>query len=86
MSPMISKCANPDCSAPFEFRTGRLVIVRQPNAEASKNTHSVRHFWLCRSCSKSFKLEEHEAKLNLVSIQTPRPHSGMRETPEAATK
>ena len=56
---MISICANPHCGKAFDYREGRLFRFRQ-NLKANElpNAHSVRHFWLCGSCSEEYSLEE----------------------------
>ncbi len=50
---MLSKCANPECSAPFDYRHGRL--FRLP---VSLNHASVQHFWLCENCAETFTLHQ----------------------------
>jgi hypothetical protein len=67
---MIVKCANPNCTAPYEQRTGRLFYLRHPKSNAPANAHSVHHFWLCKSCSTSFKLEYREGRAALIALQT----------------
>ena len=60
---MLNKCANPDCSisswehARF-YRFHRRAEPDKPPA----NAHSVRHFWLCRSCSQLYTLEYHKQR------------------------
>jgi hypothetical protein len=56
---MISKCANPDCSATFDDRCGRFYRFHQPHAphETPANHHSVWHFWLCQRCAEIYTLE-----------------------------
>jgi hypothetical protein len=56
---MMSKCANPDCSAPFDHRCGRFFRFHRPHApnETPANHHSVWHFWLCQECSAAYTLE-----------------------------
>ena len=55
----ISKCANPDCFARFDDRTGRFFRFHRPHApsETPANDHSVWHFWLCQRCSELYTLE-----------------------------
>ncbi len=62
---MLSKCANPDCSAAFHYYgQGRLFEVhfedadlcekagRMPFDQAmTKHDRSVEHFWLCADCA-----------------------------------
>jgi len=59
---MLSKCANPRCSAPFlTLRKGRLVILhlRQLVPEGTLAEADVRDFepfWLCEECCDRFTL------------------------------
>jgi|SwirhisoilCB2_FD_contig_41_14706286_length_1151_multi_7_in_0_out_0_2 hypothetical protein len=56
---MVSKCANPGCSASFRyFREGRLFeieVTSMPKsgpADAQRKPHrKVEYFWLCSSCA-----------------------------------
>lgn len=55
---MISECANPQCRAPFDYRSGlyfRFHKIQRPG-ELRPNTHCVQHFWLCRGCSTEYTL------------------------------
>ena len=67
---MIDKCANPECSVPFDQLEGRFFRFRYscaPN-EPPPNTHSVQHFWLCSRCSQTYTLhkqEEHGVAIGL---------------------
>jgi hypothetical protein len=56
---MFSRCANPDCQAPFDCECGRLFRFHKnyPAAEAPPNTHAVQHFWLCGVCVETYTLE-----------------------------
>ena len=56
---MLSTCANPDCGIPFDHRRGRFFRFQRtlPEGQLPANTHSVQHFWLCKSCSEIFTLE-----------------------------
>jgi hypothetical protein len=61
---MVSKCANPLCSAPFRtLREGRLVVLhlRQPVlkgtfGEAEADAKDFEPFWLCEECCDRFTL------------------------------
>jgi len=59
---MIAKCANPNCSAAFDHREGRLFrFPKSPVEDGSPaNTHAVQHFWLCATCFQTYSLEYHE--------------------------
>jgi hypothetical protein len=59
---MISKCANPHCSAMFVHRQGRLFRLPKRSIEdgSQANIHSVQHFWLCANCCETYLLEYDE--------------------------
>ena len=53
---MVSKCANPDCSATFHYlRDGKLfqLEVGTPTGPqlVSRKPHKLEHFWLCGECA-----------------------------------
>ena len=56
---MTSKCANPDCHQPFDYRKGEFFrFHKQRNSgDGSPNSHSVQHFWLCENCRARFTME-----------------------------
>ena len=62
---MISKCANPDCSAPFLYlHAGKLFRIEvespaqfQSATGASKPVRRVEYFWLCDICAKALTLK-----------------------------
>jgi hypothetical protein len=57
---MVSKCANPDCTAGFSFKQGQLLRIQADRSEspaAPANTRSLCHFWLCKFCSETYRLE-----------------------------
>jgi hypothetical protein len=59
---MLDKCANSDCSIPFDYKQGQF--FRFPKAcavnEAPANAHSVQHFWLCGRCARIHTLQYHK--------------------------
>lgn len=67
---MLSKCANPSCSASFRyFHQGKLFrIETQPfkddqasGVPASKTSSKTEFFWLCDNCARAMTLEyDHE--------------------------
>lgn len=65
---MVLNCANPACKAPFEYRRGRIFRFHQshPKGKQPKNSHAVRHFWLCPRCSETYTLESHEDSVSVV--------------------
>jgi hypothetical protein len=57
---MITKCFNPACQAPFDYRAGRLVrFSSKTNVKSSKEESRpfIEHFWLCGGCSTRYKFE-----------------------------
>lgn len=78
---MFSKCANPECQAPFDYHQGQLFRFHKdhPDNERPPNTHSVQHFWLCRACCGIYSLEHQEGEGVLIKS---RPEaSGKAEEP-----
>jgi hypothetical protein len=66
---MLSKCANPKCSAPFHYlHDGRLFEVQVTpqkmevtatqtgDAEPKKRPQKLERFWLCSKCSTTMTL------------------------------
>ena len=75
---MISKCANPECSAPFQYlREGRLFrmdIMPQPSSATSppnspKVIRHVEHYWLCGPCSRSLTLVLDKGQVTAVPLK-----------------
>jgi hypothetical protein len=87
---MVSKCANPDCSAPFRyFHTGKLFRADTDfgfdrrrtmgqDAEQSKPPRRLEFFWLCEDCSGKMTLTFDEQ-----SGVTVRPHECTRSAAAA---
>ncbi len=53
---MLSKCANPECSAPFHYlHDGRLFEIElaeaPPDLNSRKKPVKTERFWLCASCA-----------------------------------
>jgi hypothetical protein len=69
---MFSRCKNPKCQAPFEFRKGRLFRFRQSASEkpSATRSHGVKHFWLCDKCSKIYTLEYLEGEVLMLRRTT----------------
>jgi len=59
---MLSKCANPDCSAPFHYlRNGKLFHIDRsavgPQLVSGKRAaRRIEYFWLCAECAGSMTL------------------------------
>lgn len=56
---MLSKCLNPDCKAPFNYREGRLVRFSASPIDESipSDPEYIVHFWLCGACSEHYVFE-----------------------------
>jgi hypothetical protein len=75
---MLSRCANPDCGAPFDHGHGRFFRFRRasPQTDAAPNSHSVQHHWLCDSCLKTYTLDYRAAIGVLLSLRLRLPDDG----------
>ena len=85
---MVSKCANPACSAPFlYFHRGRLFRIETEGRQdrrrnlgnengTGKCLRRIEFFWLCESCAEKMTLAFDKA--NGVSV---RPHALARSVP-----
>ena len=79
---MVSKCANPECTAPFlYFHKGKLFRVETEGAldrrrnlghedEPRKPLRRLEFFWLCEDCSRKMTLTFD--RQTGVSVQRPR--------------
>ncbi len=88
---MVSKCANPECSAPFlYFHRGKLFRIetegrqdrRRNMGNENKSGRSLRRiefYWLCDDCAGKMTLAFDKA--NGISV---RPHAPARAVPPAA--
>ncbi len=56
---MLTKCCNPGCEAPFDYREGRLIRCScKPVVGKHSESHSlIRHFWLCGECAEQYVFE-----------------------------
>ena len=65
---MLHKCLNPNCTAPFNFRQGRMFRFRQPASAHRTHSkgHGVKHFWLCLDCSQAYRVEFLKGRVRLV--------------------
>lgn len=76
---MITKCFNPACQTPFDFRAGRLVRVsrRSTNNNHQQSYQFIEHFWLCGPCAQVYSFECREGmpvelKLSQRAVPTQR--------------
>jgi hypothetical protein len=57
---MLSKCANPTCSASFRLlHEGRIfnLAIPEPTTDANQYPRvTIEHYWLCRECSQTLKV------------------------------
>lgn len=70
---MLSKCANPQCSASFQYlREGKLFQIDSESADGrhggpqlvdgKRPTRRIEYFWLCGPCSSSMTLAYEKGK------------------------
>lgn len=70
---MVSKCANPDCSTPFQYmREGKLFRFEdletladrsRPHLVSERKTpRRTEHFWLCGRCSTELTVSYDQAR------------------------
>ncbi len=84
---MVSKCANPQCSAPFRYwgqgRLYRLDLSEHPGRMQAHeesgvlNAHNVEHFWLCGACAQRMSLALDRSG-HLVTIPRGIPEAGLQ--------
>jgi hypothetical protein len=55
---LLTKCANPECATPFDYRQGQFFRFPKNTCDGEQpaNLHSVQHFWLCGDCSEIYTL------------------------------
>ena len=57
---MLSKCANPECSASFRYlqegKLYRLEALSAPDSVYPSGTRSAEYFWLCAECAAKMSL------------------------------
>ena len=77
---MLSKCANPECTAPFHYlREGKLFQIDTAAAasqgagpqlvDRNKPPHRIEYFWLCGQCSSVMTLAFQRGKVVTVPLQ-----------------
>ena len=66
---MVSKCANPRCSATFRYlHEGRLFHAAVRSA-ASENENAFERFWLCEECSRKMTVVSRPDGVLVVPLQ-----------------
>jgi hypothetical protein len=65
---MLLNCANRACSAPFVYGQGRIFRFHQSHSKGKKgkDSHAVRHFWLCTKCAEKYSLEYRKGRVELI--------------------
>jgi len=55
---MLSKCANPTCSARFLYlNEGKIFNVESGiTSEGTRLNHRIEHFWLCGNCARTLRV------------------------------
>jgi hypothetical protein len=75
---MLSKCANPNCAAPFlYFHSGKLFRVErrrpvplvEPSMSESKPVRSIEYYWLCENCAGRLTLARGEEGIVVKSLE-----------------
>ena len=67
----MKRCANPECSRPFEYGEGRFFRfpVTQAGSGKPANSHGVRHLWLCKSCADTHTLQYRRGRGVEISLR-----------------
>ncbi len=77
---MLSKCANPACSAPFHYlREGKVFRLeieegsdpRPQLVQSSRPVGHAEHFWLCGACAGIMTLRVDNGKVVTVPLHRP---------------
>jgi hypothetical protein len=68
---MLSKCANPACSANFRYlHEGRLFHVEIGlAAPGPENVARFERFWLCEECSKSMTVVSRPGGVSIIPLE-----------------
>jgi hypothetical protein len=71
---MVSRCANPDCGAPFLYlRQGKLFVMPRPGFSARHSR--VEYFWLCGNCAGNLTIESfRDGGVPILHPSTPARH------------
>jgi len=86
---MLSKCANPACSAAFRYlRQGRIfnLELKTPSwdGDAERN-HKVEHFWLCDRCARVMEVVWENGEVSTRRLQSSQTASVPRVLAASAT-
>ena len=71
---MVSKCANPSCSAIFRYlREGKIFHVATgpyvPEKDYASETFTRERFWLCGECSTKMTVISDSSGIHVVPLQ-----------------
>lgn len=82
---MVSKCANPACSARFRYlHEGRIFTVRVDMGHRRDGADpSVERYWLCTACSDTMTLVMESGRVALRSLASI-PETGLKPQPAMA--
>ena len=81
---MVSKCANPDCSAPFRYlHEGRIFALRAgtPVQLGECSERVIERYWLCNACCVTKTLVLRDGAVTLRTLEIP----AMEAPPKRAT-
>ena len=76
---MLSKCANPNCAAPFLYlHSGKLFRVErrgpvpqvEPSMSDPKPVRSIEYYWLCETCAGRLTLARGDEGIVVKSLET----------------
>ncbi len=65
---MVSKCANPGCSATFHYLRDGKVFQLQVESAGPTEPHRVEYFWLCGLCASTMTLLVDSGKVIAVPL------------------
>jgi hypothetical protein len=85
---MLSKCANPGCSASFRYlREGRVFNVERRCSEATpgQSPYQVEFFWLCKECSQTLRIVTRNGAFCILPVEQESPKRTSRDTKEQAS-
>lgn len=84
---MLSKCANPACSADFRYLHQGMLFLREscspedrPASVSNKKNASIEYYWLCDQCARNFTLAVQGNCIRVVPQFTGDPQSGTANT------
>jgi len=74
---MLSKCANPECSAPFQYlHQGKLFELQtapiNSDVTAPKPPQKVERYWLCSRCTSTMTLAvNRDNQVRVIRLRKP---------------